>query len=45
MKSIIFEPKFQSLAVTYNYMVNFCAQAYAAPAYLTKDHAHINLLL
>ena len=45
MKGFDFAPVSAQKGVIYNYMVNFCAQTYIAPKYLSKEHAHINLLL
>jgi Zn-dependent M16 (insulinase) family peptidase len=40
-----YSPILSPKAVVYNYMVNFCGQQYHGPKHLSKDHAHINLLL
>jgi Zn-dependent M16 (insulinase) family peptidase len=40
-----FSPVLTPKAVVYNYMVNFCGQQYHGPAHLSREHAHVNLLL
>jgi len=45
MKSFPFSAQILSKAVTFNYMVNFCTQQFVAPKYMSKEHAHLNLLL
>lgn len=40
-----FSPVLSPKAVVYNYMVNFCGQQYHAPRHLSREHAHLNLLL
>jgi Zn-dependent M16 (insulinase) family peptidase len=45
MNPFEFKPLTLPKGVVYSYMVNFCAQGYIAPKYISKEHAHINLLL
>ena len=45
MKGFDFTAMSAQKGVIYNYMVNFCAQTYVAPKYLSKEHAHVNLFL
>lgn len=45
MSPLVLEAPTYQKAVTYNYAVNFCTQHYKAPKYLSKEHAHISLLL
>ena len=35
----------KSLSVVHNYSVNFCTQQYPGPKYLSREHAHLNLVL
>jgi presequence protease len=40
-----FAAAFQSKAVTHSYGVSFCSQQYIGPEFLSRDHAHLSLLL
>jgi Zn-dependent M16 (insulinase) family peptidase len=45
MNSLQWKVQYPSKAVVHNYGVGFCSQQYAGPAFLSKSHAHLSLLL